>query len=111
MSLSSQFGFKPGLSTSMCTGALKVLSRVTSIEAQQFLDVCWMLVKHLVNHEVLFHKLVKRGLPLPVVRFLSSWYHDQQMCVRWGRSLSRSFCVSNGVRQGSVTCVVFCVFG
>ena len=57
---------------------------------------------HLVNHEVLFHKLVKNGWPLPVVRFLSSWYRDQQMCVRWGCSLSRSFCVSNGVRRGSV---------
>ena len=56
----------------------------------------------LVNHEVLLQKLLKRGLPLPVVRFLSSWYHDQQMSVRWEQSLSSSFCVSNGVRQGSV---------
>ena len=33
----------------------------------------------LVNHEVLFQKLIDRGLPLPVVvRFLSSWYLD--MC-------------------------------
>ena len=33
------------------------------------------------------------------------------MCVRWGRSLSRSFCVSNGVRQGSVLSpVLFSVY-
>ena len=30
----------------------------------------------LVNHDVLFQKLIDRGLPLPVVRFLSSWYRD-----------------------------------
>ena len=35
---------------------------------------------NLVNHDMLFHKLVERGLPLPVVRFLSSWYDDHR-CV------------------------------
>ena len=34
--------------------------------------------------------------------FLLSWYCSQQMRVRWGDSLSESFNVSNGVRQGSV---------
>ena len=39
------------------------------------------------------------------------WYCDQQMCVRWGCSLSKSFCVSNGVRQGSVLSpVLFSVY-
>ena len=108
-----QFGFKPGLSTSMCTGALKsIVSRYINRGSAVFgclLDASKAF--DLVNHEVLFHKLVERGLPLPVVRFLSSWYRDQQMCVRWGRSLSRSFCVSNGVRQGSVLSpVLFSVY-
>ena len=56
----------------------------------------------LVNHDILFHKLSVRGLPLPVIRFLSSWYCSQQMKVRWDHSLSESFHVSNGVRQGGV---------
>ena len=65
----------------------------------------------LVNHEVLFQKLIDRGLPLPVVRFLSLWYRDQQMCIRWGHSLSKSFRVSNGVWQGSVLSpVLFSVY-
>ena len=34
-----QFGFKPGLSTSFVYWCIEVLSRITSIEAQQFLDV------------------------------------------------------------------------
>ena len=56
----------------------------------------------LVNHGVLFRKLLDSGLPPSVIRFLSSWYHVQQVSVRWGQSLSDSFSVSNGVRQGSV---------
>ena len=47
----------------------------------------------LVNHDLLFQKLIDRELPSPVVRFLSSWYHDQQMRVRWEHSYSDSFFV------------------
>ena len=65
----------------------------------------------LVNHDILLHKLSVRGLPLPVIRFLSSWYRSQQMKVRWGHSVSNSFHVSNGVRQGGVLSpVLFAVY-
>ena len=65
----------------------------------------------LVNHDILFHKLSVRGLPLPVIRFLSLWYCSQQMKVRWDHSLSESFHVSNGVRQGGVLSpVLFAVY-
>ena len=65
----------------------------------------------LVNHDILFHKLSVRGLHLPVIRFLSSWYRSQQMKVRWGHSVSNSFHVSNGVRQGGVLSpVLFAVY-
>ena len=65
----------------------------------------------LVNHDILFHNLSVRGLPLPVIHFLSSWYCYQQMKVRWDHSLSESFHVSNGVRQGGVLSpVLFAVY-
>ena len=51
---------------------------------------------------MLFDKLLTRGLPVSIVRFLSSWYYAQQKCVRWNSSVSDSFHVSNGVRQGGV---------
>ena len=71
-----------------------------------FLDVSKAF--DLVNHDILFHNLSVRGIPLPV---MSSWYCYQQMKVRWDHSLSESFHVSNGVRQGGVLSpVLFAVY-
>ena len=55
-----------------------------------------------VKHSVLFDKLVQRGVPGYIVRNLCYWYAHQTMCVRWGSSISSSFRVSNGVRQGGI---------
>ena len=65
----------------------------------------------MVDHGVLFRTLRDRGLPLPILRFMLSWYATQQMQVRWGTCLSDVFHVSNGVRQGSVLSpVLFAVY-
>ena len=56
----------------------------------------------MVDHGVLFRMLRDGGLPLPILRFMLSWYATQQMPVCWGFCLSDVFHVSNGVRQGSV---------
>ena len=55
-----------------------------------------------VNHYVLFDKLLKRGVPLYVVRILLFWNTTQTMYVRWNNVISSSFGVSNGVRQGGI---------
>ena len=50
-------------------------------------------------------------IPLPILRFMLSWYATQQMQVHWGSCLSDVFHVSNGVRQGSVLSpVLFAVY-
>ena len=51
---------------------------------------------------MLFKKLIARDVPMCFVRLLQFWYSHQSMQVRWGGSLSRSFKVTNGVRQGGV---------
>ena len=56
----------------------------------------------LVDHGKLCSKLLQRGLPYPIVRFLVNWYSSQMLKVRWGNCLSDPIGVSNGVRQGSV---------
>ena len=54
----------------------------------------------LVNHEILFKRLMGRKLPTPVLRLLMAWYREQRMRVKWNQTLSEPFSVSNGVRQG-----------
>ena len=99
-----QFGFKAKMSTTLCTGALKAVSSrylhegspvfATFLDASKAFD--------LVNHEILFRRLLDKGLPVHLVRFFMTWYKDQQMNVRWEKSVSDGFYVSNGVRQGGV---------
>ena len=64
-----------------------------------------------VNHYVLFDKLIKRGVPLYVVRILIFWYTTQTMYVRWNNVISSGFGVTNGVRQGGILSpYLFCVY-
>ena len=44
-----------------------------------------------INYWLLFHKLINRNVPLYIVRFLSFWYAQQQVCVQWGSAISESF--------------------
>ena len=46
--------------------------------------------------------VIARGTPQYIIRILSFWYANQQMCIRWGGTYSTFFNVSNGVRQGSI---------
>ena len=99
-----QFGFKEGFSSDLCTGLLKnVIARYTindSVVYGCFLDASKAFDR--VNHSVLFEKLLRRKLSPVVLRTLLTWYTDQRMCVRWNRSESNKFHISNGVRQGGV---------
>ena len=99
-----QFGFKPGLSTTICTGVLKaVVSRYLLegsvvygclIDASKAFDT--------VDHNILFEKLLTRGLPSPILCFLFGWNQSQHLHVRRNGYLSESFKVSRGVRQGGI---------
>ena len=73
---------------------LMVVSSLVFLDASKAFDR--------VNHSILFGKLSNRGIPRYVIRILSYWYENQQMCVRWGGTYSTFFCVTNGVRQGSI---------
>ena len=99
-----QFGFKPDSSTSLCTAAIKnIIARYLHNESPVlgcFLDASKAF--DLVGHDILFEAIMKQGLPLAIIRFLLSWYKTQSMRVHWKLFLSEPFCVSNGVRQGSV---------
>ena len=53
-----------------------------------------------VDHSLLLEKLLKRDLPLCVVRFLLTWYQMQRLRVSWNGVQSDAFPVSRGVQQG-----------
>ena len=53
-----------------------------------------------VNHDVLFLKLIVRGVPLYFVRLLLYWYQSQCMQLSWCGVKSNYY--FNGVRQGGV---------
>ena len=52
--------------------------------------------------DLIFSKLLQRGVPAIVIRVLIFVYQEQKAWVKWGQSRSRSFGLVNGTRQGSV---------
>ena len=101
---SNQFRFKPKHSTDISVFLFK--QTVSSYRNQNtpvfsaFLDATKAFDK--INHQILFKKLVLRGVPIYFVRLLWYWYKSQSTQVSWGGQMSSSFSVSNGVRQGGV---------
>ena len=55
-----------------------------------------------LNYWVLFDKLIKKHVPLFIIKLLLFWYTHQKMCVRWGNSTSLDFLVGNDVKQGGL---------
>ena len=46
--------------------------------------------------------MIKKGVPLFIVKLLVFWCSRQRMFVRWGDTCSTSLCVTNGVKQGGI---------
>ena len=77
------------------------------ITARVFLCISafWMHVSKafdLVDHEILFSKLVARDLHPAIFHCLILWYKDQRFTRRWNGIDSAPLASSNGVQQGSV---------
>ena len=100
----NQFGFKNKHSTDLCTFTLKhVIDFYQSMSSPLF--ICYLDASKAfdrLNFWVLFDKLLKRGMPVIIVRILIYWYTSQNFYVRWGSSVSEAFKSSNGTRQGGV---------
>ena len=100
----NQFGFKKRHGTDQCIYVLKeVIQLYRSLNT--CISVCFLDASkafNRVNHKFLFEKLENRGVPGYIIRILMYWYENQTMSVRWGNLVSKSFLVSNGVRQGGI---------
>ena len=98
-----QFGFQRNSSTTLCSWTVKetinyFLNRDTPVFAC-FLDMTKAF--DLVNYGKLFDKLKSRISPV-FLRLLAYVYSYQRYNVKWNNSLSHSFSVYNGVKQGAI---------
>jgi len=57
---------------------------------------------HRVNYCKLFKLLVKRELPLLIIRVLANFYMNNLVRVSWGGAMTDYFTALNGVKQGAV---------
>ena len=100
----NQFGFKPKHGTELCIFVLKqLIDFYVSNNSPMYL--CFIDLSKAfdrVHHRSLFEKLVKRNIPVVIVRILQYWYNSQMFSVKWGSCISDPFSVTNGVRQGGV---------
>ena len=46
--------------------------------------------------------MIKKKVPMVIVRVIAFWYQTQPMCIKWGKANSDYFNILNGVRQGGV---------
>ena len=100
----NQFGFKRGHGTDMCIFTLKQVLQYYIDHGSKmfvsFLDAS-MAFDNLC-HCKLFEKLLKRNIPVYILRVMWFWYRKLLVCVRWNGKISEYFCVTNGVRQGGL---------
>ena len=82
-----QFGFKKQHSTDMCIftvkSVIKYYTKQKSSVYTCFLDAAKAFDR--VSHWTLFSKLIKRNIPLVIVRIIAYWYQTQPMCIKWGK--------------------------
>jgi hypothetical protein len=99
-----QFGFKAGHSTSLCTNTMKrVLEYYTARGSHVF--VCFVDFSKAfdkVNYWKLFNKLLDDNIDYDIVSLLAVWYSSQEVCIQWKNTVSGSFSIGNGTRQGGL---------
>ena len=109
MADSLQFGFKEMSSTITCTSLLiETIEYYTSNNSN-----CYLLLLDAskafdrLEYMRLFTILRQHNMCPLVIRLIMNMYINQNMQVRWNSSISKSFHISNGVKQGGVISPVF----
>ena len=99
-----QFGFKKN---SSCASAIFVVQQAVNFFTTRGSDVYLSALDaskafDRINHNILFQKLVGRNAPQCLMNIIKNWYHKLTAVVRWNSTLSYSFNLFCGVRQGGV---------
>jgi exonuclease III len=100
----NQFGFKSRLG---CPHAIYTVRKTIDFYVQNsstvnlcFLDITKGFDK--INHFMLLLKLLKRRMPVALVKLLYYWYSISVSVVRWENTYSTQYKLSAGIRQGAV---------
>ena len=96
---SLQFGYKEGTGTVQCSWMVQEVANyyirhgsspiVTLLDCSKAFDMC--------KYDIMFTKLLDKGLPAIVVRSLVYVYEYQYAWVKWGTSQSNVFPIINGM--------------
>jgi hypothetical protein len=99
-----QFGFKEKSSTTICTAMVSEISRLFKSRGSATYAVMLDATKAFdrVEHFRLFSSLLDKGMDILFVRLLINMYINQRLRVKWNSSVSDTFIVHNGVKQGGV---------
>ena len=97
-----QFAYQPASSTTMCTWAvIETIGYFLRNGSEVFTCQTDMTKAFdMVQHSLLFKKLLSAGLSKIFLRILMVIYMFQYANVRWNGVLSDIFTMCNGVRQG-----------
>ena len=100
----SQFGFKIGHSTSLCTAVLQqTIEYYTNGNSNVyllFLDASKAFDR--VKHSKLFECLIRNGVCPLYMRIVFVMYKLNNAVVKWKQNKSDSFKLNNGVKQGGI---------
>ena len=108
-----QFGFKRGVSTSLCTC---LVQETVSYYVSNNTNVYGLLLDaskafDRVNIIKLFKVMLSKKVCPMICRLLLNMYVTQKLRVQWDGILSDSFGVTNGVKQGGVISpILFCIY-
>ena len=108
-----QFAYQQESSTSMCTWAVMETIGYFLRNGSEVFTCQTDMTKafDLVQHSLLFQKLLQEGLSLIFLRILIVIYTFQYANVRWNGIISSIFSLCNGVRQGAILSgILYCFY-
>ena len=98
----NQFGFKPKIG---CPHAIYTVRKVVEyyVNNNSTINMCFLDIAKgfdKINIPVLLMKLMKRCVPVSLIKLLHYWYSISINCVRWENTFSTWFDLLAGIRQG-----------
>ena len=104
-----QFAYQSGCSTTMCSWMVVETVSYFMRNGSEVFTCCMDMNKafDLVQHSLLFKKLLHAGLPAIFLRLFLVIYLNQFANVQWNNQYSDMFTLRNGVRQGGVLSAIF----